>query len=330
MTPTALATRPELEHAPPRDAHLELLERRVARHLEDSMATATRTAYARQWATFTSWADRHAVAALPAEPGTIAAYCADLFDAGASHSTIDQALAAIAAAHKVAGIDPVPTRSELVRSTRKGQRKARAVAQREAAPLTVGELRRVVVRIDTATTAGLRDRALLLIGFAGALRRSEIVALEVEDLTAVDDGLTIRVRRSKTDQEGQGATLAIPHGTDPDTCPVRALTAWLAHASIDTGPLFRAVTRHGTVGAALEGRAVARIVQRRVVAAGLDPSRYAGHSLRAGFVTTAAAAGATERAIAHQTRHSPTSSVLRRYIRHASPFTDNAVTQVGL
>lgn len=315
----------------PTTPRLIALAGQVAHSIDERMAPNTRTAYARQWAAFTTWANREGIAPMPAPPELVAAYCADLFASGAAHATIDQALAAISAAHREAGHHQAPTRHELVRATRAGQRRQRATAQRQVAPLTIGELRRVIVRIDPSTSAGLRDRALLLIGWAAALRRSEVVALDATDITPIEGGLALRLRSSKTDQEGRGDVVALPYGSDADTCPVRTLHAWLDHAGIVAGPIFRPIDRHGRIGwARLEGRAVARLIQRRVAATGLDPDRYSGHSLRAGFVTTAAAAGVSTRAIAHQTRHSPTSPVLHRYVRHASPLTDNAVTQVGL
>jgi len=178
--------------------------------------------------------------------------------------------------------------------------------------------------------AGKRDRAVLLVGFASAMRGSELVALTVEDMEDRDEGVVLAKRRSKTDQEGKGAHVAVPYGSDPETCPVLALRGWLADAEITSGPIFRSVDRHGNIGtAALTQRAVAIIVKRTAHRAGLDGDRFSAHSLRAGFVTTAAANGASERAIAAQTGHR-SMEVLRRYVRHATVFTDNAATSLGL
>ena len=137
----------------------------------------------------------------------------------------------------------------------------------------------------------LRDRALLLVGSAGAFRRSELVGLNVEDLEFVRDGVVVHLRRSKTGQEGQGRRVGIPRGQKAETCPVRALHAYLVRAGIEVGTIFRSMTRHGTVGGCLSDRAVALIVKDRAKAVGLDPERLAGHSLRAGLATSAAAAG---------------------------------------
>lgn len=177
---------------------------------------------------------------------------------------------------------------------------------------------------------GIRDRAFLLLGFAGAFRRSELVDLDVIDIVVNPDGVIATIRRSKTDQEGASQKVGIPYGRRPDTCPVLALTAWLELAGITSGPIFRPITRHGAIlPARLSDRSVARIVQRSTEAAGLDPTQFAGHSLRAGLATSAAMAGAEERDIMRQTRHRSV-AVARRYIRDGSLFRNNAAATVGL
>jgi integrase len=178
--------------------------------------------------------------------------------------------------------------------------------------------------------AGRRDRALLLLGFAGALRRSELVNLDVADVTQGSDGLTVRLRRSKTDQEGAGRTIGIPYGSNPLTCPVRAWRAWLEVSSITEGAAFRPVDRHGNISTTrLSAQAVAFVLKRLATRAGLDAGEVAGHSLRAGLATSAAAVGVPERVIAEQTGHKGT-AMLRRYIREGSLFRENAASAVGL
>ncbi len=143
---------------------------------------------------------------------------------------------------------------------------------------------RLMIAVLPDSLIGRRDACLLLLGFASALRRSELVALNVEDLSETDEGLVVTVRRSKTDQEGEGREIGVPYGSNPSTCPVRATRAWLEASGIESGPVFRSVDRHGTVGTtALSGKAVALIVKRTVEAAGLDPARFAAHSLRSGY-----------------------------------------------
>jgi integrase len=177
---------------------------------------------------------------------------------------------------------------------------------------------------------GLRDRALLLIGFSGAFRRSELVALDVSDVAFNREGLVVTIRRSKTDQESAGRKIGIPYGSNPATCPIRSLQDWLERSGIHEGPLFRPINRHGRMASVrLSGGAVAEIVKRYVEAVGLDATTFAGHSLRSGLATSAAMAGASERAIMAQTGHRSVNTV-RRYIRDGSLFRENAVAVVGL
>jgi integrase len=170
---------------------------------------------------------------------------------------------------------------------------------------------------------------LLLVGFTGAFRRSELIGLNVEDLEETRDGMVVHIRRSKTDQEGEGRKLGIPPGAEELTCPVRALAEWRATAGFTSGPLFRSVNRHGQVlGARLSGEGVAMVVKRYVDKLGYDPAQFAGHSLRSGLATSAAA-GKSERAIMNQTGHRSVAT-LRRYIRDGNLFRENAAGGIGL
>jgi integrase len=239
---------------------------------------------------------------------------------GHTVATIEQDLSAISAAHRAAGLD-TPRSAAVVREVRSGIRRRLGVAPKVKAPLLAEDLEKVVAALP-ATLAGIRDRALLLVGFAAALRRSELVGLEVGDLEWTEEGLKLRIRRSKTDQEGLGRPIGVPHGKE--ACPVQALKAWLEAARITEGPVFREVTRHGRVGdKALSGRSIARVVQASALAAGLEASSDAGHSLRAGLATSAARGGKSERSIMNQTGHR-SSAMVRRYIRDAELFRDNA------
>ena len=212
----------------------------------------------------------------------------------------------------------------------RGLRRQLGTAPATKAPLLAGDLRRLLAALPGPDPATLRDRAVLLVGFVGALRRSELVGLNVGDLVADERGYLLRLGRTKTDQEGRGERVALPRSRDPGLCPVRALDAWLAAAQIRRGPVFRPVGRDGRPGTQrLSDRAVARIVQRACAAAGMDPTPFSGHSLRAGMATTAALNGASERGIMRQTRHR-SGEMVRRYIRTATVFSDNAVDQLGL
>jgi integrase len=203
------------------------------------------------------------------------------------------------------------------------------VAPQSKAPLTVEQLRQIVAALPH-DRRGVQSRALLLLGFAGAFRRSELVAIQVADLAWVNEGIVVTVRRSKTDQEGEGFAKGIPLGQLLETCPVRALRHWLRVAQISSGPVFRALTPQGRLLARpMPAYTVARVLQRSVEVLGLDPREYGGHSLRAGLVTAAAKAGVSERVLMAQTGHRDVRT-LRRYIRDASLFTENASANVGL
>jgi integrase len=292
-----------------------------------SRAENTTRVYRTGWAQFTAWCDAHGVTPLPASAETVAFYMTDLART-AKPATIDARLAAISSAHRAAGYDS-PTKQEAVRLVRRGVRRTLGTAQRRVRPVTVPELRTMLEGLGI-DPAGCRDRALLLLGFAGALRRSELVGLEVADVTEGADGLTVHLRRSKTDQEGAGRTVGIPFGSNPATCPVRAWRAWLVVSGITEGPAFRPVDRHGHIGLTrLSGQAVALVMKRHAARVGLDPGEVAGHSLRAGLATSAAAVGVPERVIANQTGHKGT-AMLRRYIREGSLFRENAASAVGL
>ncbi|MEZ4339082.1 MAG: site-specific integrase [Sandaracinaceae bacterium] len=195
--------------------------------------------------------------------------------------------------------------------------------------MVVERLRELVTGLED-TRIGKRDRALLTLGFAGAFRRSELVALDVEDLRFAGEGIEVLIRRSKTDQEAEGAEVGIPFGSDPATCPVRSTRAWLEDAMHGADALFRSVSRHGRVGGRLSGRDVARIVKRAALRAGLDPADFAGHSLRAGLATSAAKAGKNDRAIMRQGRWR-SRAMVDRYVRDAKLLDeDNAAAGIGL
>lgn len=307
-----------------------LLTDQARAYARASKSENTLRAYRCDLADFETWCSQHGVPMLPAEPMTISLYLAALAEAGAKASTIRRRLAALSQAHKLAGIDPSPTADAAVRATMAGIRRTIGTAPAQKAPTVTAELRRLLTTCDRSTAAGARDAALLVIGFAGGFRRSELVALDVEDVTATGDGLRVMVRRSKTDPEAQGREVGIPWGSHPEACPVRALTAWREFAGITAGPLFRPVDRHGNVQPVrLTPQSVALIVKRACRRAGFDPSRYAGHSLRSGLATSAAQGGAPERAIMRQTGHRSV-EVLRRYIRAGTLFEENAAAYTGL
>ncbi|TPI58677.1 site-specific integrase [Mesorhizobium sp. B3-1-7] len=254
----------------------------------------------------------------------MAGYLADCA-ATCAVATIRRRLAAIAKAHVATGADD-PTKNELVRATMRGIRRTLGTAQREAKPVLKDDLFRMLERTGDSPK-DIRDKALLLLGFAGAFRRSELVGLDVADIEHVRQGIVVTLRRSKTDQEGRGRKIGIPHGRT-QWCPVRSLTDWLDHTGIENGPVFRPVDRHGHIaGSRLSGEAVSIIVKERVEAAGFNPDDYSGHSLRAGLATSAAMAGASTWKIRAQTGHA-SEAMLARYIRDGNLFQNNAAGAV--
>jgi site-specific recombinase XerD len=323
----AAAAPPAVASGDPEADLAELLERAEGYALR-AKAPATLRAYATDWRHFTAWCAARAQAPLPAEVRTVAAYLSA--HAGRSVvTTLRRRLSSISQIHQAAGW-PSPTATAEVRLVWQGiVRTHGRRAARQAAPAVTETLRALVAGLD-ASRQGHRDRALLLVGFAGFLRRSELVALDVDDLVEVPEGLEVLVRRSQTDQQGEGAVLAIPYGQHAATCPVRAWRAWLAAAGISDGPAFRAVDRHGNVGTGrLSDRTVARVVKRAAERAGLDPAEFSGHSLRSGLAVAAAQAGVTEQLIMEQGRwKSPT--VVRTYVRRGDLWREVAAAQVGL
>jgi integrase len=296
-------------------------------YADQAMSPATRRAYQADWHSFTTWCSSVGAASLPASPATVGGYMADQAKRGFAVATITRHLAAVATAHRLAG-HQLDTRHPAIREVLKGIRRVHGSRQRQAAPATTGVVRAMIAAIQADSIIGVRDRALLLIGFAGAFRRSELVALTLGDIAAEPEGLRIRIARSKTDQAGEGHEIGIAR-TDSALCPVAALENWITASGITGGPLFRAVDRHGNVRQSLSDKAVSLIVKARAEAAGLDPALFSGHSLRAGLATSAAAAGLAEGDIQRQTRHRSVTQ-LRRYVRHASVFVGNVSKGVGL
>lgn len=291
-------------------------------------APATLRAYRSDWRLFDAWCADHGLTSMPATPETIALWLTD-FAGVLACATLQRRLTSISQAHKAAGHDS-PTRAPLVQATWQGIRRTFGTATRGKAPAVTPILRAFVTVLDIGRLGGLRNRALLVVGFAGAFRRSELVALDVADVVETIEGLEVTIRRSKTDQDGEGVVVCLPYGSDPSTCPVRTLKAWLTAAGIADGPIFRPVNRWDVVaGRRLSPRAVADVVKATAAAAGHDPSEFAAHSLRAGLITSAAGADVAERDIMRHSRHR-SERTMRRYIRDASRWRANAAMAVGL
>ena len=315
-------------------------------------AANTKRAYRADWADFCAWCDSRSLPALPTTPETVSLYIASRAElgpddadgrptAGLKVSTLERRLSAINQAHRQTGHDaPASRRDEPLHSVWAGVTRTKGVAVDKVSPTLPDDLRHMVEALPRGedgewTLAAKRDRALLLVGFAGAFRRSELVAVEAHHVQFTAEGLRLRLPRSKADQEGRGTTLGIHYGQAPATCPVRAMRSWLAAGREATGaplagPLFRKVDRWGRLWeTGLTPGAVAKLVKRAARRAGLDAVLYSGHSLRAGFATTAARAGKHERSIMAHTRHK-SERVLREYIREGALFDENPTDDIGL
>jgi len=285
-----------------------------------SKSAATRRAYQGDASAFVAWCKCHGLEPLPATVDTVAAYLASLARSGLKASTITRRCAGIRYMHRVAGFEP-PTGNEAIKAVLAGIRRSIGTAATRKAPATAETIRAIVAEMPT-DLRGLRDRALLVLGFAGALRRSELVALDVADLEETPEGLHVHIRRSKTDQEGAGDFVSIPHGSR--LRPVAAVKAWLEAAGITEGPIFRSIKKGGLVTPArLTDRSVAEIIKKRAEAAGFDPAIFSGHSLRAGFVTSALHHGADILRVMDVTRHKEVAT-LKTYDRRAKAFKQHA------
>lgn len=287
----------------------------VEHFIRESLSENTRKAYRSDLAHFTDWGG-----SLPATAEMVARFLADHADTLAPAS-LARRVATLSKVHE-ANAWPNPCRSEIVRATMRGIKRAKGTAQDQARPLLRGDLFILLDALGDDPRA-LRDRTLLLIGWAGGFRSSELIGLDVADVEDVREGLVLHLRRSKTDQTGQGRKIGIPLGRTRH-CPVAALSAWLGFLSVDDGPIFRTVDRHGNVQPdRLRSDAVSTIVRNRLANAGITPEDYSGHSLRAGLATSAIKAGVPNHKVRAQTGHA-SDLMLSRYVRDAGLFDSNA------
>jgi len=368
--------RPDPQALAERAAELEALSRRADAHEESARASSTRKLYESDWRRFAAWCDQLGATAMPASPEVLRLYITDMaaiIKPDGSYafgpSTIARHMSSIAARHRDGGF-PEPTRDSRVRLVIAGIRNDRGVRPRRMRPLLIADVRLMLTSMDHTTwpnaLISARDRLAILAGFAGAFRRSEIAAVQVGHVTLHhEDGLHVFLPKSKTDQSGKGAVIALPFGRKPETCAPCAwadwsllLNAWqtggrpaamglvldpptpasdghlcrtaLHLALLPEAPLLRAVRKGGHIGeGAITAPTLREAVIRRAVDAGLDPTDIGFHSLRAGFVTQARRNGADARSVRRQTRHS-SDAMVDLYDREYNPLEGNAVTMLGL
>ena len=314
----------------PKPSTLEELIQKAKTFVAAAKAPATVKAYRNDWGDFESWCRARQLPFLPSTPETVALYIADRASTLAS-GTITRRLTSITKAHQAAGFtnSPATTRHFVVGETLKGIRRTIGTAQHGKDPLLSADIRRIVAA-RRRDLLGIRDSALVLAGFAGGFRRSELAGIHISDLKFSSDGVVITIRKSKTDQDGAGREVGLPFGNSQDTCPVRTLRQWLVASGISDGPVFRSVGRYGHVSRrGLHKDSIGKLLKRAARRAGLKVDELGGHSLRAGCVTQAAMNGVREFVIMKQTGHK-TVVTLRRYIRSGEIFRENAAAGLGI
>ena len=293
-------------------------------------APATLRAYKADWTHFAAWCTAHGFIPVPAAPATIGAYLASLAGSHAP-TTIRRRLSALGKMHRFNDLPWNPAHRD-IQGPLQGALRTHGRPVRKAAALTLPMLRQLLATCDPSAR-GRRDRALLLFGFIGALRRSELVSLQVEDVAVAGGGLRIRIRHSKTDQAGQGAEIGLPRGRHSETCPVRAFESWQAVAKRKAGPLFRRISTGGGIGdTALHPDAVRRILAHRVQMAGIAVEgfdRLSAHALRVGFITAAYDKGVRDEDIMRHTRHRDLRT-MRGYVQRAGLVSESAAGVLDL
>jgi integrase len=303
---------------------------RIAAALTAAVTESTRTVYAHHWRGWERWCAARGIAPLPAAPAAICAYLAHRATEDVSASAIDGACSAISYVHRSHG-HPNPIQNEALRQVRRGLRRTLGTAPRRLArPLTTDDITQILGVIDRSSLKGARDAAIILLGYASALRRSELTDLALADLETQPAGLLLHIRRSKTDPEAHCQLVPVAHGHHLGTDPVAALDAWLQMRGTTPGPVFVSLRTGTLTNDPISGEAIARMLRARARAAGLSPERITGHSLRAGHATTAAAAGVPLDRIALQTRHRRIATLIDRYIRPAQALDVTTSRELGL
>ena len=314
---------------------LERLAEKASSFMAGHLADSTKRAYAHDYRIYDEWCRAAGMETMPADPLVIALYIAAMADEGLAASSIDRAIAGIAKAHEMKGLK-FDRKHRAIKQALSGMRKALGTRPKQVEAITTSELRLMVETQPTTDYRGIRNRALLTFGFAGAFRRSELAALLTTDIRVVPEGYRVLIRKSKTDQEGAGQEIGIPYGQFPTTCPVHNMNEWLQlRGTKPEGPLFCGMNRKATVlytHIPITGRLVARTVQLTAALAGFggdEGKRVAGHSLRAGLVTAADLAGKSVADIQAMTRHKSVEMVMK-YIRKEGLFKNNAAEGIGL
>ena len=298
---------------------IKSLELETIKNLRNSKSTNTLRAYQSDYNDFSLFCSKNGFQAMPTQPKILALYITHLASYS-KYSTLKRRLASISIIHKTKG-HYIDTKHPIIVENLMGIKRTNGSNQKGKKPLLINDLKLLIKAIDQSKEKNIRkirDKALVLIGFSGGFRRSELVDLEYEDIEFVTEGVKIFVKRSKTDQSGEGMIKAIPYFDNENFCPVKALDKWIVEAELNDGKIFN-----------ISDKSVALIIKKYANYAGLDAHRYAGHSLRSGFATSTAESGAEERNIMAMTGHKSTEMV-RRYIKEANLFKNNALNKIKI
>ena len=308
-------------------ANNEKLTAKARQSIYIARADNTIKAYESDWNDFCDWCDYHHVSAFPAIPETIVNYINDLADNGKAN-TVARRISALTENFDAAGIQDNPCRFPIVKNALRGIKRMKGVIQHGKLPILFDDIKEMLTYLEGDTLQQTRDKAILLVGFYGAMRRSEIANLDIDDIQFTRLGMLLTLRKSKTDQYDQGQLIAIPIVQDKNICAVHALKEWIRLSGITSGPVFRGFTRSHTIRKTrISDKTIALIVKHYVALMGMDPREYGAHSLRHGFATTAAQHHVEEREIMRQTRHR-SQAVVRRYIDEADRLIDNPVFKI--
>ena len=298
---------------------IKSLELETINNLKNSKAANTLRAYKADFSDFTSFCIKNGLSSMPTEPKVLSLYLTKLSKT-AKFSTLKRRIASISVIHKIKG-HYLDTKHPIIMENLHGIKRVMGTHQRSKKPLLINDLKLIIKAIDENQKNDLkrlRDRALILIGFSGGFRRSELVNLDYEDIEFVEEGIKIFIKRSKTDQSGEGNLKAIPYFQNQDYCPVLTLKKWIDKSKNKSGKIFK-----------ISDKLVAITIKKYALLAGLEATKYGGHSLRSGFATSAAEAGAEERNIMAMTGHK-TTQMVRRYIKEANIFKNNALNKVKI
>jgi len=311
---------------------LKILQEETINNLKSSKSANTLRAYKSDFRDFSLFCIKHGLQFMPSNPNIVSIYLTNLSKIEAKMSTLRRRLVSIGVVHKLKGYY-LDTKHPIIIENLLGIKRAKGSIQRGKKPLLIRHLHKLIEVINNDNSPEikkLRDKSLILIGFSGGFRRSEITSLDYEDIEFVDEGLKILVRRSKTDQFGEGHIKGIPYFASSELCPVKSLKQWVIISKIMNGPIYRKFNKGFSLSKQrLSDQSVALIIKNYLNIAGIDSKSYSAHSLRSGFATVTAEAGADERSIMAMTGHK-TTQMVRRYIKEANIFKNNALNKIKI